>query len=137
MADFRFFGKFIVCISCVLSPCTSLIRFVRAQIYHSFSFCTKNSHLWSAQDGAPPHRLAEIRQWLSEFFHEHVVTFNHSTEWPPRSPGLIYHNIISCCDTLRVKSSEPLSKDINDLRNRIIDEADQVKGEPKLSQKRS
>ena len=48
----------------------------------------KFQRLWSAQDGAPPHRMGEVREWLSEFFPNHTVALHHPTELPPRSPDL-------------------------------------------------
>ena len=82
--------------------------------------------LWWAQDGAPPHRSAEIRQWLSEFFHDHVVALNHTIEWPARSPDL------TPCDFflwgyLKSKVFQTPPDSIDDLKNRIVAEADRVK----------
>ena len=41
------------------------------------------SRLWWTQDGAPPHRSNEVREWLMEFFHHHVIALSHDIEWPP------------------------------------------------------
>ena len=40
-----------------------------------------------AQDGAPAHRLVEVRDRLNEVFgNDHVIGLGHDVEWPPRSP---------------------------------------------------
>ena len=45
--------------------------------------------VWWAQDGAPAHRLLEVRDRLNETFGENrVVGLGHNVEWPPRSPDL-------------------------------------------------
>lgn len=74
--------------------------------------------LWWAQDGAPPHRSAEITDWLAEFFGDHVIALQHDPEWPPRSPDL------TPCDYFLwgyVKSKVFVSPpdSIDDLKNRI------------------
>ena len=45
--------------------------------------------LWWAQDGAPAHRLIEVRDRLNEVFGENrVIALQHNVEWPPRSLDL-------------------------------------------------
>ena len=45
--------------------------------------------LWWAQDGAPAHRLIEVRDRLNKVFGENrVIALQHNVEWPPRSPDL-------------------------------------------------
>ena len=46
------------------------------------------SELWWAQDGAPPHRPHEVRSWLAEFVHHHVIVLYQDVECSPRSPDL-------------------------------------------------
>ena len=47
-----------------------------------------SSRLWWAQDGAPPHRSHEVRNWLAELFRHHVISLYYDVEWPPLSPDL-------------------------------------------------
>ena len=42
------------------------------------------SRLWWAQDGAPPHRPNDVREWLMEFFHHHVIALRHDIRNPPK-----------------------------------------------------
>ena len=45
--------------------------------------------LWWAQDGAPAHRLIEVRDRLNRVFgNNRVIGLGHDVEWPPRSPDL-------------------------------------------------
>ena len=45
--------------------------------------------LWWAQDGAPAHRLSEVRDRIYETFGENrVVRMSHDVKRPPCSPGL-------------------------------------------------
>ena len=84
------------------------------------------SRLWWAQDGAPAHTALDIRDWLAEFFQNHIIALHHNPEWPPRSPDL------TPCDFFlwgyvksRVFVTPPAS--VDDLRQRIIHEIDHVK----------
>ena len=44
---------------------------------------------WWIQDGAPAHRLIEVRDRLDEIFgNDRLVGLGHDVEWPPRSPDL-------------------------------------------------
>ena len=78
--------------------------------------------LYWAQDGAPAHRLVEVRDRLNEVFgNDHVIGLGHDVEWPPRSPDL------TPCDFFlwgylknKVFSCPP--HDIDMLRQRIIEE---------------
>ena len=44
--------------------------------------------LWWFQDGAPAHRLLQVRTRLREVFLDRVVALHHDVEWPARSPDL-------------------------------------------------
>ena len=44
--------------------------------------------LWWNQDGAPPHRIVQVSEFLTEFFQHRIIAFNHPIEWPPRSPDI-------------------------------------------------
>ena len=43
------------------------------------------SMLWWAQDGVPAHNALEVREWMEEFFRNHIIALNHEIEWPPGS----------------------------------------------------
>ena len=44
---------------------------------------------WWAQDGAPAHRLLQVRDRLNEVFgNDRVIGLGHNVEWPARSPDL-------------------------------------------------
>ena len=50
------------------------------QLADTFGYQFVNGHfsrLWWAQDGAPPHRSHEVRNWLSEFFRHHMIALYH------------------------------------------------------------
>ena len=89
------------------------------------------ARLWWAQDGAPAHNALVIRDWLEEFFPNHVVALNHSVEWPPRSPDL------TLCDFFlwgyvksKVYVTPPTS--IDDLKQKVTHEIRSVKRDPLL-----
>ena len=45
--------------------------------------------LWWVQDGAPAHRLVEVRDCLNAVFvNNHIIGFGHNVKWPLRSPDL-------------------------------------------------
>ena len=84
---------------------------------------------WWAQDGAPAHRLVEVRDHV--FGNNRVIGVGHNVEWPPRSPDL------TPCDFFlwgyvkdKVFSTSP--HDINELRQRIVDEFDALRQHPAL-----
>ncbi|XP_028418180.1 uncharacterized protein LOC114543364 [Dendronephthya gigantea] len=88
--------------------------------------------LWWAQDGAPAHRLIEVRDRLNRVFGEnHVIALGHNIKWPPRSPDL------TPCDFFlwgyvknRVFSTPP--ENVNVLRQRILDTFDALKEQPEM-----
>lgn len=104
------------------------------QLVRKFGDQFANDHfarLWWAQDGAPAHNALETREWLEEFFPNHVVALNHAVEWPPRSPDL------TPCDFFlwgyvkgKVYVSPPTS--IDDLKGRVRREIRNVKQDPML-----
>ena len=89
--------------------------------------------LWWVQDGAPAHRLVEVRDRLNAVFvNNHVIGFGHNVEWPPRSPDL------TPCDFFlwgylkdKVFSTPP--REINELRQRIVDEFNALREHPALT----
>lgn len=94
-----------------------------------------NSHrVWWFQDGAPAHRTRIVTQRLRDFFGARVVALSHAVEWPPRSPDL------TPCDFFlwgylksRVYITPP--RNLDDLRQRIINEINLLKENPDLIKK--
>ena len=86
--------------------------------------------LWWAQDGAPAHRLIEVRDRLNRVFgNNRVIGLGHDVEWPPRSPDL------TPCDFFlwgylkdKVFSTSPQNIDV--LRQRIVDTFNALRQQP-------
>ena len=120
-----------------LNYLTMLNEEVFPQLIRKFGNQFNNGHfsrLWWAQNGAPAHNALETREWLEEFFPNHIVALNHAVEWPPRSPDL------SPCDFFllgyvksKVYVSPPTS--IDDLKTKIAREIRDVKNDPMLIQR--
>ena len=87
---------------------------------------------WWAQDGAPAHRLIQVRDRLNEVFgNDRVIGLGHNVEWPPRSPDL------TPCDFFmwgylkgKVYSTPP--QDIDELRQRIVEECHALREQPAI-----
>ena len=89
------------------------------------------SRLWWAQDGAPAHTSVDVSTWTTEFFRHKIIALHHPNEWPPRSPDL------TPCDFflwgyLKSKVYATAPRDMADLTQRINDEADAIKQNPRL-----
>ena len=87
--------------------------------------------LWWAQDGAPAHQLIAVRNRLLDIFQQRVIALHLPVEWPPRSPDL------TPCDYflwgfLKDKVCRTPPQDINDLRERIRNEANLLRESPAL-----
>lgn len=73
------------------------------------------------QDGAPPHYCGNVRRWLDEKFPNKWIGRRGPIEWPARSPDLtpldffLWGHLKSV-----VYKTQPV--DVNELRNRIIEE---------------
>ena len=91
--------------------------------------------LWWAQDGAPAHRVIQVRDRLNEVFgNNRVVGLDHDVEWPPRSPDL------TPCDFFlwgylkdKVFSTPP--QNIQDLRQKIIEQFNALREQPAVIRK--
>ena len=104
------------------------------QLTEIFNNQFQNGHflrLWWAQDGAPAHQLIAVRERLLEVFQRRVIALHLPVEWPPRSPDL------TPCDYFlwgylkdRVYRTPP--QNIDDLRNKIQQEAEILRGNPAL-----
>ena len=86
------------------------------------------NNLWWVQDGATAHRTRPVRRRLQEVFDQRVIAMGHTVEWPARSPDL------TPCDFFlwgylkqRVYNS-PIA-DLNDLRQRIVNEMNALRGD--------
>lgn len=44
--------------------------------------------MWFQHDGAPPHRLNIVRNWLDNHFPGRWIGYNGPAKWPARSPDL-------------------------------------------------
>ena len=77
------------------------------------------------------HGSNEVKEWLQEFFRQHIIALNHPVEWPPRSPDL------TPCDYflwghLKNKVYVTPPTDIDDLTQRITENAELLKRDPNL-----
>ncbi|GBL86201.1 hypothetical protein AVEN_131944-1 [Araneus ventricosus] len=45
-------------------------------------------NVWFQHDGAPPHKISNVKQYLMETFQNQVIGYGGFVEWPPRSPDL-------------------------------------------------
>ncbi|GBL88968.1 hypothetical protein AVEN_255138-1 [Araneus ventricosus] len=45
-------------------------------------------NVWFQHDGAPPHKISNVKQYLMETFQNQVIGYCGFVEWPPRSPYL-------------------------------------------------
>ena len=104
------------------------------QLADAFDDQFVNGHFslpWWAQDGAPPHRSHEGRNWLAEFCRHHVIALYHDVEWSSRSPDL------TPCDSfvwgyLKSKIYITPSESIDDLRQNISVAIESVKQDEEL-----
>ena len=88
------------------------------------------------QDGAPAHRRIIVEERLRELFNHRVIALNYDPEWSPRSPDLTpcAFFFLWWYLTSKVFKTRPrdclrhcMSRDINDLRGRIITEVDALR----------
>ncbi|GBN34149.1 hypothetical protein AVEN_79350-1 [Araneus ventricosus] len=45
-------------------------------------------NLWFQHDGAPPHKISNVKQYLMKTFQNQIIGYGGFVEWPPRSPDL-------------------------------------------------
>ncbi|GBL93892.1 hypothetical protein AVEN_153650-1 [Araneus ventricosus] len=45
-------------------------------------------NVWFQHDGAPPHKISNVKQYLMETFQNQIIGYGGFVEWPPRSPDL-------------------------------------------------
>ncbi|GBM16352.1 hypothetical protein AVEN_28314-1 [Araneus ventricosus] len=75
-------------------------------------------NVWLQHNGAPPHKVSSVQQYILDTFQQHVIGYGGCVEWPPRSPepiGLFLWRYIK----QRVYVTPPPT--LQELRNRITD----------------
>lgn len=77
------------------------------------------------QDGAPPHFVQPVRQFLDENFPHAWIGRRGHIEWPPRSPDLAPLDFF-LWGHLKSKIYATQPESLDDLRNRIINECRQI-----------
>ena len=45
-------------------------------------------NLWFQVDGAPPHKVSKVEQYLRDLFRQQIIGYGGCVEWSPRSPDL-------------------------------------------------
>ena len=73
--------------------------------------------------GGPAHNAFEVREWLEEFFRNHIIALTDEIEWPPRTPDL------TSCDFFFIKCKVYVNptQSIDDLNLKITQEMDDEK----------
>jgi uncharacterized protein (UPF0248 family) len=91
--------------------------------------------LFRAQDGAPVHRLVQVRGSLNEVFGNNcVVGLRHDVEWPPRSLDL------TPCDFfmwgyLKDKVLWTPPQNMENLRQKLIEQFNALREQPVITRK--
>lgn len=80
------------------------------------------------QDGAPPHYAHTVRQYLDNTFPDRWIGRRGAQEWPARSPDLSPLDFF-LWGHLKSKIYNPRPQSLDDLRQRIINECQQVSPE--------
>ncbi|GBL74584.1 hypothetical protein AVEN_235495-1 [Araneus ventricosus] len=82
-------------------------------------------NVWFQNDGAPPHKVSSVQQYIRETFQQQVIGYGGCVEWPPRSPDLNPLGFFLWgCIKQRVYSTPPPT--LQELRNRITDACESV-----------
>ncbi|GBN40147.1 hypothetical protein AVEN_89911-1, partial [Araneus ventricosus] len=77
-------------------------------------------NVWFQHDGAPPHKVSSVQQYIRDTFLQQVIGYGGCVEWPPCSPDLnpldffLWGYIKE-----RVYATSPPT--LQELRNRITD----------------
>ncbi|GBM76752.1 hypothetical protein AVEN_86325-1 [Araneus ventricosus] len=45
-------------------------------------------NVWFQHDGAPPHKVSSVQQYIRDTFQQQVIGYGGCVKWPPRSPDL-------------------------------------------------
>ncbi|GBM69740.1 hypothetical protein AVEN_75384-1 [Araneus ventricosus] len=77
-------------------------------------------NVWFQHDGAPPHQISNVKQYLMETFQNQVIGYVGFVEWPRRSPDLTPLNFFLWGHIKgQVYATPPPT--LQDLRRRITD----------------
>ena len=79
-------------------------------------------------------RVKSLERNFSEFFGFKVIALHHPREWPPRSPDLT-PCVFFLWGYLKSKVYATAPRDMNDLMQRITQEADAIKQNPRLGKR--
>ena len=82
---------------------------------------------WFQQDGATPHTANVSIEWLKQHFEERIVSRRCQIEWPPYSPDLSPRDFYMW-GYLKNKVYEEKPRDLNQLKEKIKDEINAIKG---------
>ncbi|GBL73066.1 hypothetical protein AVEN_128224-1 [Araneus ventricosus] len=59
------------------------------RIYHRKDLPLSNlRNVWFQHDGAPPHKILSVQQYIRDTFQQQVIGYGSCVEWPPLSPDL-------------------------------------------------
>lgn len=75
-------------------------------------------NLWYHHDGAPPHRVRPVQQFLNNVYGERWIGTNGPILWPPKSPDLTPLDFY-LWGTLKNEVYKTASRDINHLKEKI------------------
>ena len=78
--------------------------------------------------GAPPHCGIQVRQYLNQILPDAWIDRRGLVEWPPRSPNLtpLDFSLWGHLKAMAYQSYQENIRDINHLKNRIIDSFAQI-----------
>ncbi|GBM10245.1 hypothetical protein AVEN_177507-2-1, partial [Araneus ventricosus] len=77
-------------------------------------------NVWFQHDGASPHKVSSVQQYIRDTFQQQVIGYGGCVEWPPHSPDLNPLDFFLWgCIKQRVYATPPPT--LQELRNRITD----------------
>lgn len=82
--------------------------------------------LYFQQDGAPPHYVLPVREWLNDVFPNRWIGRRGPIEWPPRSPDMTPLDFF-LWGHLKSVVYTPQPQSIAELRQRIIEECRSIR----------
>ncbi|GBM02237.1 hypothetical protein AVEN_108794-1 [Araneus ventricosus] len=77
-------------------------------------------NVWFQHDGAPPHKVSSVQQYIRDTFQQLVIGYGGCVEWPPRSPNLNPLEFFLWGYIKQRAHATPPST-LQELRNRITD----------------
>ncbi|GBL75143.1 hypothetical protein AVEN_194397-1 [Araneus ventricosus] len=77
-------------------------------------------NVWFQHDGAPPHKVSSVQQYIRDTFQQQVIGYGGCVEWPPRSPDLNPLDFFLWGYIKQRVYATPPPK-LQELRNRITD----------------